>query len=180
MSLSTALSDLQISQTLLRDAVQELVMTVLEDRPRGSEVAAIDHLAEVVSEFQGSVMGAGQELVSISDARGLPLRLADLDAALAAAQTRYWRDLRSHGPVTELRLVSRGRGEEWRTWQISLEQTLLRCEVPLLRAGEAVRHAWREVGELLDLYLPTADSPHDQPDPVHAQPVAGPTTRRPQ
>lgn len=180
MSLGTALSDLRVAEAILRDAVQELVMTVHEDRPRGSEIAAIDHLAEVVSEFQGSVMQAGQELDSIGNARGLPARLPAVDAALNAAQARYWRDLRAHAPVTELRLVSRGRGEEWRTWQISLELTQLRCEVPLVRAAETVRLAWREVGELLVLHLPAIAHSPDSRDAAMVEPVADPTTRRPQ
>jgi hypothetical protein len=180
MSLGSALADLRVAHAILRDAVQELVMTVHEDRPLGSDVAAIDHLAEVVSELEGCVMQAGQELDTVRDPRGLPLRLPAVDAALAAAQSRYWRDLRAHAPVTELRLVSRGRGEEWRTWQLSLELTQLRCEVPLVRAAETVRLAWREVGELLGLHLPTIAHPPDPRDPVMAESVADPTTRRPQ
>ncbi len=181
MSLTTALDELRGANSSLAEAVSELVMTVHEDRPLHSEVAVIDNLAEVVSELQASVVQAAAELQDVSDIRQLPNRLPGVDAAIAASGVRYWRDLRSHAAVAELRAAAQRHGVEWRTWQSSLEQSQLRCEEPLLRSAASVRAAWREVGELLSLYLPAADAttaPRAEPTTADANPRPM-TTRRP-
>jgi hypothetical protein len=182
MSLRTALDDLRASHAELRQAAFELVMTVHEDRPLGSQVAVVDHVAEVVSEFQAAVVEAGDALETIVEARLLADRLPVVDEAFAAASGRYWGELRAYAPVAELRRAARQRTVEWRTWQRSVEQSLLRCEEPLARSTASVRSAWREVGELLGLYLPArADAPPaDVAEPASARETTrSMTTRRP-
>lgn len=183
MSLTTALDDMRSANAALSGAVAELAMTVLEDRPIASEVAVVDNLGELVSELQASVVEAHEELQRVTDVRQLPVRLPQIDLSVAAFSTRYWRDLRAHAPLAELRATARGRGIEWRTWQRSVEQSQLRCEPHLYRAVASVRAAWREVGELLSLYLPGAESPPVS-DPTESQLPATSgstttTTRRP-
>jgi hypothetical protein len=161
--------------------VVELVMIVHEDRPRDGEIAVVDDLVELVLELQGSVAGIRTELDRVADVRRLPAHLPDIDAAVAAGSARYWRDLRSHGPVAELRSAARRRGIEFRTWQHSVEESQLRCEPGIDRVVAAVRAAWREVGELLILHLPSpapAGFPHDPPAAGTADGTPM-TTRRP-
>lgn len=159
MSLKTALEDLRAANADLGEVVSELAMIVLDDRPAASEIAVVDNLGEIVSELQASVADARSELQRVTDVRQLPVRLPQIDLAVAACTTRYWRDLRSHGPAAELRAAARTRGVEWRTWQRSVEQSQLRCEEGIGRSSAAVRAAWQEVGELLSLYIPVAESP---------------------
>jgi hypothetical protein len=154
MSLKSALDDLRGSHATLRQAAFELVMTVHEDRPLRSEVAVMDHVAEVVSEFQAAVVEAGDRLEAATRERLLTEELPAVDQAVATAAEHYWRQLRAYAPVAELRRAARGGTAEWRRWQGSLEQSLLRCEEPLDQTAASVRSAWREVGELLGLYLP--------------------------
>ena len=159
MSLGTAQNNLRETVASLGSSVAELMMTVLEDRPPDSELAVVDHLTELVSELQAAIVDADCELASVADPRVLPERMPAVDRAVAAAHLRYWRDLRSHQAVAELRRSARGRGQEWRTWQVSVEESERRCEEPLSRAQAAVSAAWQEVAELLCLYLPTPASP---------------------
>jgi hypothetical protein len=154
MSMTTALAELQSANSALQQTIAELVMTVHEDRPRDSDIAAVDALLEVVLEVQASAAAAGAEIDSIADVRDLPLALARVHSATSECALRYWRDLRSHGALSRLRSTARRRGIEWRTWQGSIEQSELRCEAPLQRSLASVETAWREVGELLSLYLP--------------------------
>ena len=163
MSLRSALDDLRESHAALRQATFELVMTVHEDRPLRSEVAVMDHVAEVVSEFQASVVVAGAALDATAQERGLTEQLPVVDGAIAEASERYWGQLRAHAPVAELRRAARGGTAEWRRWQGSLEQSLQRCEEPLTRSSASVRSAWREVGALLGLYLPDLPSSRGRP-----------------
>ena len=177
MSLKIALDELRSSTSNLQDAVSELVMTVHEDQPLRDQAAVIDHLAEVVLELQASVAEAAREIRDIDDVRQLPAQLPAVDASIAATSLCYWRDLRSHGPLAELRRTTRRRGVEWSTWQSSLEQSQLRCEEPLMRSTASVRAAWQEVGELLSLYLPSTSTPAEAG--AAATPPGATTTRRP-
>ena len=65
MTMSAALQDLRTSTSRLSEAVTELVMIAHEDRPEGSETAAVDAFAEQVSELQASVVLAVHELARI-------------------------------------------------------------------------------------------------------------------
>jgi hypothetical protein len=184
MSMRTALAELQRANTELQQTIAELVMTVHEDRPRECDVAAIDDLAEIVSEVQAAAAEAGAAISAVADVRDLPLSLPRIDSATAHGARRYWRDLRSYSAVSRLRTTARGRGIEWRTWQSSVEQSELRCEAPMERSADSVRSAWREIGELLTLYLPSTpgDSPVPDPSEHSAQASASATSmsaRRP-
>lgn len=182
MSLTTALDDMRRANADLSRAIAELAMTVLEDRPIASEVAVVDNLGEIVSELQASVVEAQGALDRVTDVRQLPVRLPQIDQVVTAYTARYWRDLRAHAPLAELRATARGRGVEWRTWQRSVEQSQLRCEPYIDQATESVRCAWREVGELLSLYIPGAESlPAPDSSEIPSPEWSGPastTTRR--
>jgi hypothetical protein len=162
MSLTTALAELQSTNCALQQSIAELVMTVHEDRPKDSDIAAVDALCEVVLEVQASAAAAGSVIDSIADVRNLPSALARVHSATSECALRYWRDLRSHGALSRLRTTASRRGVEWRTWQGSVEQSELRCEAPLQRSTESVETAWREIGELLSLYLPNTSEQQAQ------------------
>jgi hypothetical protein len=175
MSMTTALAELQSANTALQQTIAELVMTVHEDRPCDSDIAAIDALREIVSELQAAAAAAGAEIDSIADVRDLPMVLGRIHEATAECALRYWRDVRAHGALSPLRTAARGRGVEWRTWQGSVEQSELRCEAPLQQSMDSLHTAWREVGELLSLYL---KNPTEQPARASAS-AASMSARRP-
>ena len=153
MTIAHALRDLRASTGRLSDAVTELVMIAHEDRPDGSETAAVDHFAEQVSEFQASVVAATQELATIEGPVRLADRMALVDGAIAAAALLYWRDLRSYDATTAMRQAARRGGQDWRSWQVSIEQSQQRCEQPLLDATTGARAVWVELAELVSLWL---------------------------
>lgn len=155
MSMASAVTDLKARAAEVGEAVGELVVVVHEDRPAASQVAIVDHLAEVVSELQAAAVQAAQIAGSISEPRQLPVHLEHIDKALASCSVTYWRDLRAYAPIHELRLSASRRDREWRTWERSVELCLVRCEGPIARLGDAIRAAWQEVGELLTHYLPS-------------------------
>lgn len=182
MSMTSALASLRETTADLNQAVAELVMIALEDRPARSEMAIVDRLTETVSELQASAMLAHHRVAAIVDPRALAAGLALVDEAVAACASSYWRDLRAFDPVRELRRTAYSRGLEWRTWQRSLELSAIRCEGPLDRAGQAVRAAWVEVGEHLDGYLPRLRSPElppAEPSDVFTDEASTTNARRP-
>jgi len=150
MSLADAETEVTAALDELWYVVCELVVTVQEDRPAGSDLAVVDDLVERVSELQAGVNEA-RELAQRATAVTLPQQLDPIAAALARADTYFWRELRAHTPVAHLRAAARPRGAEWQAWRRSVEEGMSRCEAPLDKAGSAVRHAWHEVGELVSL-----------------------------
>lgn len=159
MSLATALDSLRARSFELRGAAAELAMISLEDHPDDDTGAVYDDLAETVSEFQAAVESVANTAAS-ADA---PRRLPEIMTAVADAHSRctkfYWRGLRNHEVVADLRRHAHRRGMEWQTWQRSLEASQVRCEQPLSDLDAAVRICWHEIAELLTLYLPAQTDP---------------------
>jgi len=167
-------------------AVCELVVTVHEDRPAGSDLAVVDDLAERVSELQADVHAARRAAAEPSST--VPQGFDAIGIHLARAGTRYWRDFRAHAPVAHLRAAARSRGVEWQAWRGSVEEAVERIESPLAGATAELRAGWHEVAELLrlgaaPLVVPDLDNrtaspgattlPHEQPhefDPVRSAP----------
>ena len=153
MTISLALQDLRDSTARLSEAVTELVMIAHEDRPADSEVAAVDHFAEQVSELQASVIDAGRELAGIDGPVIVAMRMPAVDRAIATAALHYWRDLRSYDATAAMRTAARRGGSDWRSWQVSIEQSQQRCEQPLLDTVSGARAVWLELAELVSLWL---------------------------
>jgi hypothetical protein len=154
MSLSTTVHELRVTVEGLRQALTELVMTVYDDRPPFDEACATEQLAELVLELQASVERAAALLGTVEVPHQLPAVLPDVHEAIALCSGRYWREVRSHEALAELRRSARGRGPAWVGWQQGVELSVLRCEQPLAEAARSVGDSWRELAELLALYLP--------------------------
>ena len=131
----------------LWNAVAELVLSTNDDQPEESDLAAAEQVAQLAVEIQARLAEAlagfaGGPLASSEDA----LReLFDLERLLRQASLIYWRDLRAHGPVSQLRGSTRRRGGAWPSWWSGVEQSLERCEEPLVAAGQAVGGVRREL-----------------------------------
>jgi hypothetical protein len=128
-------------------AVAELVLTTNDDQPEESDLASAEHVAQLTVEIQARLAEAlarfaGGPPASTEDA----LReLLDLERLLREASLIYWRDLRAHGPVSQLRGSTRRRRGAWPSWWSGVEQSLERCEEPLVAVGQAVGGAWHEL-----------------------------------
>jgi hypothetical protein len=143
MTLSAAATQLSLALENLWLSVSELALTVQEDRPAASDLAAVDDLAERVSEFQAELASARTLLAG--DDRALMLALPRIAAHLDASNRRYWRDLRSFTALTALRQAARRRGGELPAWQRIVEAGADRCEKPLADATGALNVCWQEL-----------------------------------
>lgn len=139
-ALHSAVRDLWIS-------VAELVLSTNDDQPEESDLASAEQIAQLAVEIQARLAAAlakftGSPPTSTEDA----LReLRDVERLVREAGLIYWRDLRAHGPVSQLRGSTRRRGGAWPSWWSGVEQSLERCEDPLVAAGRAVGVAWQEL-----------------------------------
>ena len=128
-------------------AVAELVLTTNDDQPEECDLAAAEHVAELAVEIQSRLasalagLAAGRPATTDDALR----ELCEVERLLREAGLLYWRDLRAHGPVSQLRGSTRRRGDAWPSWWSGVEQSLQRCEEPLVAAGEAVGTAWYEL-----------------------------------
>lgn len=163
MSLATALDDLRSSIASMRHSITELVMIVDLDRPEcDDEPAAVTALVELITEFQAPIETSRDIVAELTDARQLPRHLPAIDGAVAVASQRYWEKLRAYTPTAERRTATR-HNRQWKSWNESVELSQLRCEESLNALEATVRASWREVADLLVLYLPThapADAGH--------------------
>lgn len=128
-------------------AVAELVLSTNDDQPEESDLASAEHVAQLAVEIQARLAEAlagfaGGPPPSTGDALR---QLCDIELLLREASLIYWRDLRAHGPVSQLRGSTRRRGDAWPSWWSGVEQSLERCEEPLAAAGQAVGIAWHEL-----------------------------------
>lgn len=142
MTIQAAQARLGLAAEGLWQAICELVLTVHEDRPDASDLAAVDDLAERVSELQGEV---AQARALLSGGQPIVSWLPGVAAHLQAADLRYWRDLRSFGAVSALRAAARHRGGELPSWAGSVEASAAHCAEPLTAAAVAVNTCWQEI-----------------------------------
>jgi hypothetical protein len=142
MTLPAAVDGLAASIEDLWQSVSELVLTVHEDRPADSDLAAVDELSERVSELQGDV-AAARTLVRAADPL-VPV-LPRVAALLDGAGRRYWRDVRGYSAVAALRGAARRRGGDLPAWRGAVEAGALRCEHPFAATATALNACWQEI-----------------------------------
>jgi hypothetical protein len=128
-------------------AVAELVLSTNDDQPEESDLASAEHVAQLAVEIQarlaeGFDVFADGTPASTADA----LReVCDVERLVREAGLIYWRDLRAYDPIARLRGSTRRRSGVWPSWWSGVEQSLARCEEPLIAAGQAVGAAWYEL-----------------------------------
>lgn len=125
-------------------AVSELVLIALEDSPQPAGLAVADDLVDSVTGLQGDVAGC-RDLLAQGPACLTGPALASLQHQLDGAALRYWRSIRAHEPVAQLRRAARTRGGEWTAWARSVQHSAARCEDPLWAAQAACHSAWTEL-----------------------------------
>ncbi|MFI5694502.1 hypothetical protein ACIA58_21805 [Kribbella sp. NPDC051586] len=121
-------------------AVAELVLNANDDQPDESDLASAEHVAQLTVEIQGRLA----EAIAAQD-ESAAVELCEVDRLVQEASLIYWRDLRAHEAVSRLRGSTRRRGGTWPSWWSGVEQSLERCEEPLVAAGQAIGDAWHEL-----------------------------------
>ena len=128
-------------------AVAELVLSCNDDQPEEGDLASAEQVAQLTVEIQARLADvlagfAGGPPVTREDALN---ELCRVERLIRDAGVIYWRDLRAYGPVRQLRGSTRRRGGAWPSWWSGVEQSLERCEGPLVAVDEAVGTAWHEL-----------------------------------
>jgi len=140
-------------QGALRDlwlAVAELVLSTNDDQPEESDLASAEHVAQLAVEIQGRLADALIPFAAGSPdtTQGALRSLSDVERFVREAELIYWRDLRAYGRVAELRSSTRRRGGAWPSWWSGVEQSLERCEEPIVAATRTLGAVWHELVSL--------------------------------
>lgn len=154
MALEATFTSMLVRLQRLSDRLQEVRMTVVEDKPRKCESALVDNLEGSVLDTEGllkEVIHSAREAVG---ATGSPVDLERGRQALAVCQMRFhliqrqfWLDLCSYRRLRDLETLASQRGGEWARWAESTKQGIERCRQPLDEASEALVACWQELAE---------------------------------
>lgn len=156
MAIEVVFLDLRRKIDALREALQGLALTAIEDRPRSGEVLLVERLGNLVEDLRGCAEEAREAAAQASDALQHPADLNLGRRALCVANERFIRlEYRffdkavAHGTITELLRFGRQSRGEWKSWTCSAVQALDACRGPLFELDEALLRAWQELGERL-------------------------------
>ena len=128
-------------------AVAELVLSTNDDQPVQNDLAPAEDVAELAVEIQGKLAEAMATLSAgpPETSRDALREVGVVESLVREASLIYWRDLRAYRPIAQLRSSTRRRKGVWPSWWFGVEQSLQRCEGPLVAVGETVGAALNEL-----------------------------------
>ncbi len=154
MTAESALAALHTSARQLREAVRDLVLIAVEDRPRGPELhlttlvhdAALDLAAgaeQVTGALQGEGSGEGRPDAATSR------RIAECHAGVNALGALLVRELAAPNRLTELAALGRDHGREAGAWGEETIRCIETCQHLLWTDVQpALLGYWRELADL--------------------------------
>lgn len=154
MTAESALAAVHTSARQLREAVQDLVLIAVEDRPRGPELhlttlvhdAALD-LAAGADQVTGA-LGAGGSGACMSGA-ATSRHVADCHAGVNALGAVLVRELAAPDRMTELAALGRDHGREAGAWGEEIIRCIETCQHLLWTDVQpALLGYWRELADL--------------------------------
>jgi hypothetical protein len=140
----------------MREALQSLGLTVIEDRPRHDEVLLVERLGNVVEDLRGwteeglvSARAAQEAVAHPPDLHRARLGLGAANERFILLKYRFFGEAVAHETIDGLLRFGRQRGREWLSWSRSVVQALDACRDPLRSLDQAFLQAWQELGERL-------------------------------
>jgi hypothetical protein len=138
----------------LLDRLQELRVTVVEDKPTSNDAAIVDKLEYAVEDLLGWLNEVIEAGIIAERAVGYPLDMEQARRALTTCQEQFHHleqgfsaNLISYERVKDLISFSRDRRGEWPSWVTSVKQGIEQCRQPLEDAGKSLAECWQEIAE---------------------------------
>jgi hypothetical protein len=140
----------------MREALQSLGLTVIEDRPSHGEVLLVERLGNLVEDLRGwaeeglaTAMRGREAVTHPPDLHRARHTLGVANECFIRLEYRFLDEAVSYETVDALVRFGRQRGREWLSWSGSVVQALDGCRKPLQVLDEALLHAWQELAERL-------------------------------
>ena len=156
MAIEAVFLQLDTACDAVREALQSLGLTVIEDRPPHDEVLLVERLGNLVDDMRG---WTEEGCASVGTAREAVTHPPDLQRARQALSVaherfllleyRFFDEAVTHRTIDALMRFGQQRGREWLGWAKSVVLALDSCRAPIRALDEALLQAWRELGERL-------------------------------
>jgi hypothetical protein len=156
MAIEAVFQQLATTFETVREMLQNLGLTVIEDRPPHGEILLVERLGNLVDDLRG---WAEEGCAAVSAARQAVAHPPDMQRArqeLAAAQERFlllkyrfFDEAVTHRTIDALMRFGHQRGREWLGWVKSVVLALEAGRAPIRMLDEALLQAWKELVERL-------------------------------
>jgi hypothetical protein len=154
MTLGAALTDLNHEVEAFRQEMAVLHTAILVDRPTSDDVVLIDLLGDAALDALDLLNHTLACAVESQQSANSGRDLAHSAQALAECSDQMMRlsehlsdQLLNVDRLMELLAYSKPRGGEWRSWSLSVKDTLLRCSPRFIAAQRALLACWQEMAE---------------------------------
>jgi len=154
MALEKTFRELSTSLHRLRDRLQELRLTVVEDRPLRNDAVVVDSFEYAVEDLLGWTNEAIQSAKVADRAAKPPVDVQKARQALAICQERFQRiervftgNLISYEKMKDLTSFGRERRGEWPSWVTTVKQGIDHCRHPVEDVGNRITECWQEIAE---------------------------------
>lgn len=154
MALEKTFRDLSRQLRMLRDRLDELRVTVVEDRPRKNDAALVDDLEYAVEDVLGWLNEAVENSAKAERAVAHPVDLEQARQSLSHCQELFHRvdqafsaNLVSYERMKDLAGFAGERRGEWPAWVSSVKQGIEQCPPPLEHSRKALAECWQEIAE---------------------------------
>jgi len=154
MALAAALDQVLASLQAMREALLDVRIAAIEDKPRRGDVVLVDVFGDAADELLGWLEDAVSEIGIARQAIEHGPDLYHVRRELIGCQQYYQRialrfsfDLLSYARMAELMSCGRTRGDAWRGWANGLKNALERCRQPLYDLDQALFECWQELTE---------------------------------
>jgi hypothetical protein len=138
----------------LRDRVQELRMTVVEDPPRHRSAAIVESYEYAVEDLLGWVNEALEAAMEAEVSVGEQVDLGAARWSLAVCQDTFHRiervfstNLVSYEKMKDLSSFGNERRGEWSAWTATVKLGIDHCREPLDDSRNALAACWQELAE---------------------------------
>jgi hypothetical protein len=154
MALEKVFREFAVRLLRLRDRVQELRLTVVEDRPPKRDAVVVDDFEYAVEDILGWLAEAIDGSGKAAKAAGHPVNIDAARRSLTSCQEKvrqiekcFAAKLASYEKVSDLTKFGAERRGEWPSWVSSVRQGIEQCRQPLEDAGGGLAECWQEIAE---------------------------------
>jgi hypothetical protein len=154
MALEKTFRELTGQLRTLRDRLEELRVTVVEDRPRKNDAALVDDLEYTVEDVLGWLHDTLKNSARAEQAVGHPMDLEQARQSLARCQDlfhcvdqAFGAKLVSYERLKDLTGFAGERKGEWPSWASSVKQGIEQSAPALEQSRKALAECWEEIAE---------------------------------
>jgi multidrug resistance efflux pump len=138
----------------VHDRLEELRVTVVEDKPRANDAVIVDRFEYAVEDLFGAVDEISAAAGEAQRAVGYPLDIEQARQALTRCQEQFHKfeqgfnaHLVSYERIKDLTTFGTERRGEWPSWVASVKQGIEQCREPVEAAGRCLAECWAELAE---------------------------------